>query len=234
MRVNTFNGVPSGAAGKRATSNRVAALDLLRGLAAWAVAISHFFSYNAIRQDTFEAISIMAVEIFFVLSGFVLAEQILLCVATAKPRLYLIFLIRRWMRTLPPYIVALAVVSVLFRQLGSADFFRYLGYLQNLLRQSNHQDYYSIAWSLSIEEWFYMVFPGLMIAGTLLIRRNDTKFVVSLTLVFIGIVTAGRTLQAISTTGGQTFEGSWSSVSTRLRMDFYCIFSPNAFSRVIS
>ena len=179
--------------GRERTSNRVAALDLLRGLAAWAVAISHFFSYNAIRQDTFEVISIMAVEIFFVLSGFVLAEQILLCVAAAKTRLYLIFLIRRWMRTLPPYIVALAVVSVLFRQLGSADFFRYLGYLQNLLRQSNHQDYYSIAWSLSIEEWFYVVFPGLLIPGTLLTGRRDTKFVVALTLVFIGIVTLART-----------------------------------------
>ena len=180
--------------GREHTLNRVAALDLLRGLAAWAVAISHFFSYNAIRRDTFETISIMAVEIFFVLSGFVLAEQILLCVSAAKTWLYIIFLIRRWMRTLPPYVVALVVVSVLFRQLGSADFFRYLGYLQNLFRQSNHQDYYSIAWSLSIEEWFYIVFPGLLIAGTLLTGRRDTKFVVAVTLVFIGIVTVARAL----------------------------------------
>jgi peptidoglycan/LPS O-acetylase OafA/YrhL len=185
--------VPAGVAEKERIMNRLVALDLLRGLAAWAVAISHFFSYHAIQWETFEIISIMAVEIFFVLSGYVLAGQILLCVAAAKPRLYLVFLTRRWMRTVPAYVVALVVVSILFRQLGSADFFRYLGYVQNLFRQSNHHDYYSIAWSLSVEEWFYVVFPGLLLIGSLLARRSDMYFVVALTTIFIGIVTVART-----------------------------------------
>jgi hypothetical protein len=88
--------------------SRVASLDLLRGLAAWTVAIPHFFVYHAVQLDFFEAISILGVEIFFVLSGYVLAPQILLCVTEAKLKYLWVFLVRRWMRTVPAYIVALA------------------------------------------------------------------------------------------------------------------------------
>jgi peptidoglycan/LPS O-acetylase OafA/YrhL len=172
--------------------SRVASLDLLRGLAAWAVAIPHFFIYHAVQPDFFEAVSILGVEIFFVLSGYVLAPQILFCVARAESRLLWIFLVRRWMRTVPAYIVALVCVSVLFGMIGSADFFKYLFYVQNLMRQNNQADYFSVAWSLSVEEWFYVVFPALLLAGTAIIGKNDTKSILAVSVVFVSVVALAR------------------------------------------
>jgi len=143
--------------------NRVASLDLLRGLAALSVAVPHFFIYTADGTGIAESVSVLAVEIFFVLSGFVLAPQILFCVERGNSTTLLRFLVRRWMRTVPPYVVALIVISVLFQQMPSSDFWRYLFYVQNLWRQSNANDYYTVAWSLSIEEWFYVCFPALLL-----------------------------------------------------------------------
>jgi peptidoglycan/LPS O-acetylase OafA/YrhL len=174
--------------------NRIVSLDLLRGLAAWAVATSHFFFYHAVEPDTFEIVSIIAVEIFFVLSGFVLASQILFLVSEAQPRVFLIFLARRWMRTIPPYLIALVVMSVLTRELESADFFRYLGYVQNLFCQSNQSDYFSVAWSLSVEEWFYVVFPGLLIAGSAVMGRNSANWAIASAAIFVAMIAVARLL----------------------------------------
>ena len=55
---------------------RSASLDFLRGAAAFAVAIPHYLTANAPFQPFAEAFAIAGVEVFFVLSGFVLAPQI--------------------------------------------------------------------------------------------------------------------------------------------------------------
>ncbi len=89
----------------------------------------------------------------------------LFCLGAGRPRHLGVFLVRRWMRTIPPYLVALLLISILSRQVGSADFLRYLVYAQNLFRQSNTADYFAVAWSLSVEEWFYIGFPSLLLAA---------------------------------------------------------------------
>jgi peptidoglycan/LPS O-acetylase OafA/YrhL len=143
---------------------RLISLDALRGIVALTVAIPHFFLYAGSGSEAYEIVSVIAVEVFFVLSGFVLAPQILL-VADSKSIITLrTFLIRRWMRTIPPYIVALVIVSVLVSSTNAPDFLRYLSYTQNLFRQHNVHDYYPVAWSLSIEEWFYLLFPALVLS----------------------------------------------------------------------
>jgi peptidoglycan/LPS O-acetylase OafA/YrhL len=98
------------------------------------------------------------------------------------------------MRTIPAYAVALILISVLFNSLGTADFFRYLTYTQNLTAQSNNTDYYSIAWSLSVEEWFYIVFPIAMITTLRVCKRRDVGAVLLATIAFIAIVTVVRFL----------------------------------------
>ena len=167
-----------------ADSSRVAGLDLLRGLAALSVALPHFFVYRTVFPDTFETISALAVEVFFVLSGYVLAPQILFCLGAGRPRYLGIFLMRRWMRTIPPYLVALLLISILSHQLGTADFLRYLVYSQNLFRLSNRADYFAIAWSLSVEEWFYIGFPTLLLAASWLTHRRGSRFAVVVAIGF--------------------------------------------------
>jgi peptidoglycan/LPS O-acetylase OafA/YrhL len=177
-----------------ADSARVAGLDLLRGLAALSVALPHFLAYRGLFPDTAETVSALAVEVFFVLSGYVLAPQILFCLGTGRPRHLGVFLARRWMRTIPPYLVALLLISILSRQIGGADFLRYLCYAQNLFRQSNTTDYFAIAWSLSVEEWFYISFPSLLLAAACLFGRRDKRFAVVFGLGFCLAIIVARTL----------------------------------------
>lgn len=159
---------------------RVVALDYVRGAAAASVAIPHFFVYHSICSETFEAASALGVEVFFVLSGYVLAGQLFHVIEERRARTLGIFLVRRWMRTVPPYAVALCIISLMVGRFGSADFYHYLFYVQNLWRQSNSQDYFAVAWSLSVEEWFYLVFPlVLLLAAAVCQDRNarTTAFV---------------------------------------------------------
>jgi peptidoglycan/LPS O-acetylase OafA/YrhL len=167
--VATMSGAPA------ADTERVVSLDLLRGLAAFAVMVPHFFMYYlGEASDLAEVVSITAVEVFFVLSGFVLGPQIVLCAQRRNWATLRTFLLRRWMRTIPSYLAALLAISVVFRELGSADFFRYATYVQNLSSQYNNRDYYPVAWSLSVEEWYYVVFPPfLLLYGKLVTRRGD-------------------------------------------------------------
>ena len=152
---------------------RSASLDFLRGAAAFAVAIPHYLTANAPFQPFAEAFAIAGVEVFFVLSGFVLAPQIVDWVVGKPWRNLGVFLVRRWMRTIPPYVVALVVIAVLTGNLMTADFVRYLFYVENLFSSANHVDFYPVAWSLAVEEWFYVLFaPALFLVARLLGRRD--------------------------------------------------------------
>ena len=121
---------------------RSASLDLLRGGAAFAVAIPHYLTLNAPFQPFAEACAIAGVEVFFVLSGFVLAPQIVDWVIGQPWRNLGVFLVRRWMRTIPPYVVALVVIALMTGNLITADFVRYLFYVENLFVSANHIDFY--------------------------------------------------------------------------------------------
>ena len=89
-------------------------LDIIRYLAALVVAVCHYKIANG-GGNIFELTAVVSVEIFFVLSGFVLAPQINLIVdrGFTFPD-YRTFIIRRWMRTLPSYYVALICAGILF------------------------------------------------------------------------------------------------------------------------
>ena len=171
---------------------RSASLDLLRGAAAFAVAIPHYLTANAPFQPHTEAFAIAGVEVFFVLSGFVLAPQIVDWVVGKSWRNLGVFLVRRWMRTIPPYVVALVVIAVLTGNLMTADFVRYLFYVENLFSSANHLDFYPVAWSLAIEEWFYVLFaPALFLVARLLGRR-DRRLEVTFAVLVIVVVAALR------------------------------------------
>jgi peptidoglycan/LPS O-acetylase OafA/YrhL len=185
-------------------SERIASLDLLRGLAALAVAIPHFLVFKTIGGDLAESESVIAVEIFFVLSGYVLGPQILNCLNGSRFRNLRIFLVRRWMRTIPPYLVALFLVSALYGQLYTEKFFAYAFYVQNLVALGTN-DYYPVAWSLSVEEWFYLVFPSILLGVTCLVtarkRPNDLAMLVA--ILFIAAVSIVRLTHGYSEHWGE-------------------------------
>ena len=171
---------------------RIASLDAVRGLAGFAVAIAHYLAYRSIGPLYAEAASALAVEVFFTLSGFVLAPQIIRCVRDGSLSTLRVFLMRRWMRTVPPYLVALAAVAILVGQTTLSDTVRYALYVQNLFAQHNSVDYFPVAWSLSVEEWFYVTFPALAMAAAVLARRADRGVVAVAAIAYIAAVSLYR------------------------------------------
>src|ERR1700722_16417443 len=100
-----------------APSCRNYGLDLLRAAAIGLVLISHFslvfvglFDPNPVVQPA----GFLGVELFFVLSGFLIG-QILLRTVLVSPVLptVKIFWSRRWFRTLPAYYVVITILLVL-------------------------------------------------------------------------------------------------------------------------
>jgi peptidoglycan/LPS O-acetylase OafA/YrhL len=153
-------------------------LDLFRGFCGYGVAICHLHAF--IYQNAhMEYLSLLFVEFFFVLSGFVLYPQLVKVLENKKN--LIIFYKRRWLRTLPLYVIMLLIVSALLGKLLSGDFFKYLFFIQKVVPNFLNTDYYPIAWSLSIEEFFYLLFP------IIILMFNKNNFIKNTVIIFLSI-----------------------------------------------
>ena len=177
---------------------RSPSLDFLRGAAAFAVAVPHYLTANAPFSPATESVAVAAVEVFFVLSGFVLAPQIVDWVVGRPWRNLGVFLVRRWMRTVPPYAAALVVVALMTGNLFTADTVRYLLYVENLFWSANAIDYYPVAWSLAVEEWFYLLFAPLLFLLGRALGRSDRRIDVAFAILFVFVIAALRAFAAPS------------------------------------
>ena len=159
-------------------------LDLFRGFCGYGVAICHLNAF-VYGNQFMEYLSIIFVEFFFVLSGFVLYPQLLKVIDNKKN--LLVFYKRRWIRTLPLYFVILILVSILTDHFFDKDFFKYFFLIQKFLPNFLYNDYYPIAWSLSIEEFFYLSFPLILIFSN---KKNFLKISLSIfiSMIFIKFI----------------------------------------------
>ena len=135
-------------------------LDLLRGISGYGVAICHFHAFY-FQSSHYEYFSFLFVEFFFVLSGFVLYPQLIEVINNNKN--LIIFYKRRWLRTIPLYIFCLTLISFTFDELFTINFFKYLFFIQDFFPNFISNQYYPVVWSLAIEEFFYLIFPILII-----------------------------------------------------------------------
>lgn len=160
-------------------------LDLYRYLAALTVALAHFYLQTQ-YEIAIEFVAIIGVELFFVLSGFVLAPQLQIIAKSRQLSNYFIFLKRRWLRTIPSYLIALSAVLFLSDNIPGSLIIKFITYTQNFLRDSQENNVYSIAWSLSIEEWFYIIFPSLVLIGLKFgINGRNVLIMVSLMIITV-------------------------------------------------
>ena len=172
--------------------NRVYGLDILRALAVLFVVLGHGSKllFPKINRLTFY-VEFDGVAIFFVLSGFLIGG-ILIKVLEKEDASYTAlfnFWIRRWFRTLPNYflvLVILLVLSYLFVD-GFAPFagYKYFLFVQNLY--TPHPEWFPEAWSLSIEEWFYLLIP-VIVFGLVGMCKVITNRAILWTSVFILVV----------------------------------------------
>jgi peptidoglycan/LPS O-acetylase OafA/YrhL len=163
-------------------------LDIYRYFAALIVCISHHIIYWN-KSEYFEFTSILGVELFFVLSGFVLAPQ-LLRLEKSSIKNFKIFLLRRWIRTVPPYLIALICSAIFFGYGDATNFIKFLTYTQNIFADNSTPNFFNVAWSLSVEEWFYIFLP-LSIFITIKIKKKylklNTLSICIFTIIFLNL-----------------------------------------------
>lgn len=177
--------------------NRVYGLDILRALAILFVVVGHGKFLLPGKFDIIhKVITFDGVSIFFVLSGFLIGGILikLLYKKQASKSLLVEFWIRRWFRTLPNYfliLITLILLDFLFtKKLGFWLIAKYFIFSQNLFYQ--HPPFFPEAWSLSIEEWFYLLIPLFIFTLIIFLKfPMDRSFVFTALIVLI-LVTCFR------------------------------------------
>ena len=136
-------------------------LDLLRACAILGVLVLHADLAGAGMPGAIASLARygwVGVDLFFVLSGFLLAAQVMDAREPSAVRGIRTFWARRWTRTLPLYAVVLLCYVVLKPAIFGAPFqgdWRFALFLQNTGPITD----FNQSWSLCIEEQFYFVFP---------------------------------------------------------------------------
>jgi peptidoglycan/LPS O-acetylase OafA/YrhL len=119
----------------------------------------------------------IGVDIFFVLSGYLICTRLLEERANTGRISLKAFYIRRAFRILPPYLFYMAVLGTL-ATLGLVTFVRQevitcLLFVRNYLPRVYWHWYTGHFWSLSVEEHFYLIWPPLLVfAG---VKRNGVR-----------------------------------------------------------
>jgi len=144
-------------------SARLAGLDTLRALAIALVLMSHYqgFVSHAPTFGFMGTIGWAGVDLFFVLSGYLIGNQLLAPAARGDHLDLTTFFARRLLRTLPNYYAVLAVYLLLpdspIAGKSMAPVWQFLTFTQNF--GLNYGETFTHSWSLCIEEQFYLVFP---------------------------------------------------------------------------
>ena len=170
---------------------RTAGLDTLRACAIALVFMYHYMVFVS-HTPTFGWLSTAGwagVDLFFVLSGYLIADQLLRGVQQRSPLSLWRFYLRRALRTWPAFWVVLAAYFLFPAAMGGKPpppLWTFLTFTQNIGLQPGTA--FSQAWSLCIEEQFYLVLPLALIAALALRLRRWQAWSVLGILVAGGIV----------------------------------------------
>ncbi len=183
--------------GNSLTRSRIFGLDLMRSLAIALVVIGHaswIFPKHALASPILALMSYFGVEIFFVLSGFLIGGILYREFTTANfdHKSISRFLKRRWFRTFPNYFLILVVNIIIAGYIGYEieDLWRYFFFLQNFANPM--LPFFPESWSLSVEEFAYLLLPFVLYLTKFLFARVSRRllFVIAiLVLVFVFIAT---------------------------------------------
>ena len=177
--------------------SRIFGLDLLRAVAILFVVIGHssILAPEHIKP-IIRLITLDGVAIFFVLSGFLIGGILIRQIEKSPPSIkgLLTFWSRRWLRTLPVYFFLLTFVIIytfiLKPQRVPEEWYRYYLFIQNF----NYPlpTFFGESWSLSIEEWFYLIVPVLLFVSVKLIKAPLKTIIGSVSLFVIFLVVSYR------------------------------------------
>jgi peptidoglycan/LPS O-acetylase OafA/YrhL len=158
--------------------NRLFGLDILRATAVMSVVFGHsmwLFYANIPSRSIFDSIFIfissmcgyLGVEVFFVLSGFLIGSIFINEFTKCKEKSSTIrlvgeFWVKRWFRTIPNYYLYIIIYYFIYYEMqwthGIQEFsLKYFIFTHNFFQAG--PGFLGVSWSLSVEEWFYLLLP---------------------------------------------------------------------------
>jgi peptidoglycan/LPS O-acetylase OafA/YrhL len=175
--------------------NRIFGLDAVRAFAILLVMISHsrFFNHHFIDLYKLGNLGYLGVELFFVLSGFLIGQILIGSFEKDSSLANLFdFWLKRWIRTLPNYYLFLLIVTfiallIIEKPTPKHPLF-YLFFFQNFAWE--RPLFFRESWSLCVEEWFYLIFPITLFFINKITRNiNKSIIIAALVIMLISLIT---------------------------------------------
>jgi len=168
---------------------RLPGLDLLRAIAVLWTMQFHSFVVGGLGPDWswLSRYGWMGVDLFFVLSGYLIGGQLLRPLAQGTAPSLRTFYLKRVFRILPAFWAVLAIYLLWpgFREApGMEPWWKFALFIVNVSIDYGSNSAFSHAWSLCVEEHFYLLFPALAL---LLSRRpSSTRFWAACIAILLG------------------------------------------------
>jgi peptidoglycan/LPS O-acetylase OafA/YrhL len=166
-------------------------LDFLRAIAILMVVSWHF--PRSIIPHQLKPATWAGVDLFFVLSGYLIGSQLLRPYARGAVPSYSDFFLRRALRIIPVYamvLLAYLTLPVLWEAPGMKPAWRYITFTMNFGLDQRTAGAFAQTWSLCVEEHFYLVLP--LIVYWLMRRPSFAKAAVVATAIAVsGMVLRG-------------------------------------------
>lgn len=155
-------------AGTKTAGNRFAGLDHLRAIAIIIVFVFHYnmFGHPPGLYEHLGNWGWTGVDLFFVLSGYLIGGQLFARLSRDQPINYGEFYFKRTLRILPAYFAVLilyATIPAFAERSSLPPLWRFLTFTQNFGLDLSQHGAFSHAWSLCIEEQFYLFLPLIII-----------------------------------------------------------------------
>lgn len=150
------------------SSNKLEGIQILRGYAAMLVVVTHLWSAGLVSSALrFSRIGGLGVDIFFIISGFIMCYSLR---DRVRAEDCVQFLKKRVIRVYPIYLLVLIpfLLQYLVRNVGSVDPLLVIGNLLLSPSFSGSPEYrmlVSPAWTLTYELFFYLLFTGAMLSS---------------------------------------------------------------------
>jgi peptidoglycan/LPS O-acetylase OafA/YrhL len=173
-------------------------LDGVRAVAILLVLFSHFFSPNITKHLY---IGVFGVNLFFVLSGFLITRILLKEKHKQKNKIQLFkkFYVRRILRIFPIYYLYIGIIIMLYGITESFEVQAALLYYFNYYELYAYSSpYFSHLWSLSIEEQFYLFWPFIIIFTPTNWIKNVLITLIASSITYSFLVQSNHKLDLIS------------------------------------
>jgi peptidoglycan/LPS O-acetylase OafA/YrhL len=149
-------------------ANRFAGLDHLRALAIIIVFAFHYnmFGHPPGLYEHLGSWGWTGVDLFFLLSGYLIGGQLFAKLSRHQPIHYGEFYLKRSLRILPAYFVVVILyftIPAFTERSTLPPLWKFLTFTQNFGLDLSQHGAFSHAWSLCIEEQFYLLFPLILI-----------------------------------------------------------------------